>query len=130
MGSKENNPALVRPSNFQEFVWGQRLRDVQNITRKECPSLSFTNELIRDITIVVIQEGCCGMFAQLLQQQPKVVRGLYTRFAQLLQQQPKETKEVSVSSFAANPQLCRTLIRKLRDRSRMFYTAYYVRKHS
>ncbi|XP_068309594.1 cyclin-B2-4-like [Pyrus communis] len=25
------------------------------------------------------------------------------RFAQLLQQQPKETKEVSVSSFAANP---------------------------
>ncbi|TQE13926.1 hypothetical protein C1H46_000557 [Malus baccata] len=96
MGSKENNPALVRPSNFQGPRMGgskfvkevgpnhrPALRDVHNITRKECSRKDAAE---------------CKKNVPDLPHRP-VTR----RFAQLLQQQPKETKEVTVSSFAENP---------------------------
>ncbi|CAN6544797.1 unnamed protein product [Malus baccata var. baccata] len=97
MGSKENNPTLVRPSNFQGPRMGgskfvkevgpnhrPALRDVHNITRKECSRKDAAE---------------CKKNVPDLPHRP-VTR----RFAQLLQQQPKDVNQEAkkLSSYTAN----------------------------
>ncbi|TQD95052.1 hypothetical protein C1H46_019320 [Malus baccata] len=84
MGSKENNPALVRPSNYQgPQMWGSKfvkevgpnprpaLRDVHNITTRECPrkDVAECKKNVQDL----LHRPVTRRFAQLLQQHPKVV---------------------------------------------------------
>ncbi|KAM1454022.1 hypothetical protein FF1_003607 [Malus domestica] len=84
MGSKENNPALVRPSNYQgPRMWGSKfvkevgpnprpaLRDVHNITTRECPrkDVAECKKNVQDL----LHRPVTRRFAQLLQQHPKAV---------------------------------------------------------
>ncbi|CAB4291000.1 unnamed protein product [Prunus armeniaca] len=105
MGSKENNPGLVRSSNFQgprlvgtKFVKEvgpirrQALRDVQNITRAN------VNPCVVNKRECAGKDAACNKNVANLPHRP-----ITRRFAaQMVQQCPKETKEVTVTSLVAN----------------------------